>query len=246
MRAARARGNDSVRPVFIVGMPRSGTTLAEQILASHPQAFGGGELRFWHAATVNFESLAIRGEDVGGAVPAVAQAYLDLLSTLSTDAARVIDKMPANFMNLGSIHAAFPKAKIIHMQRDPLDTGLSIYFQIFSSIHAYATDLENIAHYYTQYSRFMRHWRSTLTEGAILDVPYEKLVEDPEPWIRRMVEFIDLPWDSRCLNFYETDRAVVTASNWQVRQRISRSSVGRWHNYEQFIGPLRMLEGLKV
>ena len=242
LRATRAVGNDSLRPVFIVGMPRSGTTLAEQIIASHPDAFGGGELRFWHTATVNYEASA---PSSAGAIPAAADEYLRVLATLSADAARVVDKMPANFMNLGLIHAAFPKARIIHLQRNPLDTGLSIYFQIFSNTHTYATDLERIAHYFTQYSRLMQHWRSELGAGAILDVPYEKLVEDPEPWIRKIVEFIGLPWDPRCLDFHQTDRTVVTASNWQVRQRITRSSTGRWRNYDKFIGPLRSLTGLE-
>jgi tetratricopeptide (TPR) repeat protein len=245
LRVARAEGHPSRRPVFIVGMPRSGTTLTEQILASHPAAFGGGELRFWHSASVNYESLALRGAISSGAVSAAADKYLEFLAALSADASRVIDKMPANFLNLGLIHAAFPHARIIHMQRNPLDTGLSIYFQIFSNTHTYANDLEDIAHYFTQYSRLMQHWRSTLTEGAMLDVPYEKLVEDPEPWIRKIVQFAGLPWDPCCLDFHRTERTVVTASNWQVRQRITKSSSGRWRNYEQFLGPLRRLAQLE-
>jgi tetratricopeptide (TPR) repeat protein len=245
LRGARAEGNESTRPVFIVGMPRSGTTLTEQILASHPSAFGCGELRFWHGACVKYESLAQCGAQSSGAIRAAADNYLRLLATLSADASRVIDKMPANFMNLGLIHAAFPNARIIHMQRNPLDTGLSIYFQIFSNTHTYANDLEDIAHYFTQYYRLMQHWRSTLTEGAILDVPYEELVQDPEPWIRKIVQFVGLPWDSRCLDFHQTERTVVTASNWQVRQRITKSSAGRWRNYEPLLGPLRSLAELE-
>jgi tetratricopeptide (TPR) repeat protein len=242
---ARAQGNESGRPVFIVGMPRSGTTLTEQILASHPEAFGCGELRFWHAACVDYESSVLRGAEGRGAIPAAAEKYLSLLASFSADAARVIDKMPANFMNLGLIHAAFPHARILHMRRNPLDTGLSIYFQIFSNTHLYANDLEDIAHYFTQYSRLMVHWRSTLPKGTILEVPYEKLVADPEAGIREIVQFVGLPWDPRCLRFNETERTVITASNWQVRQRISTSAAGRWRNYERYLGPLRSLTELE-
>jgi len=245
LRTARTQGNDSERPVFIVGMPRSGTTLTEQILASHPDAFGCGELRFWHAACVEYESSAPRGTEGRGAIAAAAEKYLSLLTGLSADAARVIDKMPANFMNLGLIHAAFPHARILHMHRNPLDTGLSIYFQILSNTHLYANDLEDIAHYFRQYSRLMAHWRSTLAESTILEVPYEKLVADPEPWIRKIVQFAGLPWEARCLDFHETERTVITASNWQVRQRISTSAAGRWRNYERYLGPLRSLPELE-
>jgi len=242
---ARAQGNGSERPVFIVGMPRSGTTLAEQILASHPEAFGCGELRFWHSACVDYESSVPHGAEGRGAIPAAAEKYLSLLASFSADASRVIDKMPANFMNLGLIHAAFPHARILHMRRDPRDTGLSIYFQIFSNTHLYANDLQDIAHYFTQYSRLMVHWRSSLPKGTILEVPYEQLVADPEPWIREIVQFVGLPWDPRCLKFYETERTVITASNWQVRQRISTSAAGRWRNYERYLGPLRSLTELE-
>jgi tetratricopeptide (TPR) repeat protein len=245
LRGARAQSNESRRPVFIVGMPRSGTTLTEQILASHPEAFGCGELRFWHAACVDYESSVLRGAEGRGAIPAAAEKYLSLLASFSADAARVIDKMPANFMNLGLIHAAFPHARILHMRRNPLDTGLSIYFQIFSNTHLYANDLEDIAHYFTQYSRLMVHWRSTLPKGTILEVPYEKLVADPEAGIREIVQFVGLSWDPRCLRFNETERTVITASNWHVRQRISTSATGRWRNYERYLGPLRSLTELE-
>jgi tetratricopeptide (TPR) repeat protein len=242
---ARAQGNDSARPVFIVGMPRSGTTLTEQILASHPEAFGCGELRFWHTACVDYESSTLRESESREGLPAAAEKYLSLLAGFSTDASRVIDKMPANFMNLGLIHAALPHARILHMRRNPQDTGLSIYFQIFSNTYLYANDLEDIAHYFTQYSRLMMHWRSTLADGTILEVPYEKLVADPEPWIRKIVQFVGLPWDPRCLRFHETERTVSTASNWQVRQRITTSAAGRWRNYEKYLGPLLSLHELE-
>ena len=231
----------SERPVFIVGMLRSGTSLAEQILASHPAVFGAGELSFWNIATATYESSALGGRRTASAIAGVAGDYLAELGHYSADAQRVVDKMPGNFMNLGLIHAVLPTARIIHMQRHPIDTCLSNYFQNLSLVHAYAIDLEDLADYYGEYLRVMEHWRSILPAGAILEVPYEALVEDPEAWSRRMVDFIGLPWDPRCLDFHELSRTVSTASNWQVRQRISKAAAGRWHNYEPHIGPLRRL-----
>jgi tetratricopeptide (TPR) repeat protein len=227
---ARGAVAASSRPVFIVGMLRSGTSLAEQILASHPQVFGAGELTFWSSASGADEPLG-----------KLADAYLHVLAQLSPDAARVIDKMPGNFLHLGLIHAALPNARIIHMRRNPIDTCLSIYFQHFEANHSYANDLADLAHAYSEYLRVMKHWRSTLPEQTILDVPYEGLVEDQEAWSRKMLDFIGLPWDSRCLDFERTERTVITASKWQVRQKINTSSVERWRHYEQFVGPLRAL-----
>src|SRR5262249_49635870 len=170
---------ESARPVFIIGMPRSGTSLAEQILASHPQAFGAGEIRFWDAAFGSREGLASRG----GAAPAfesLARDYLARLPAPAAAASRVTDKMPANFLYAGLIHAALPQARIIHMQRHPLDTCLSVYFQNFFNVSPYANDLDSIAHYYGEYLRVMAHWRRTLPASALLDVPYEGLVAEPD------------------------------------------------------------------
>jgi tetratricopeptide (TPR) repeat protein len=248
------------RPVFIVGMPRSGTTLAEQILASHPAVFGAGELPFWNSAASTHQSFA-RGGEAGahsgdtsadtaakevsdGIAFKLATDYLRLLGDLSPDALRVIDKMPANFSCLGLIHEALPNARIIHMRRNPIDTCLSIYFQHFKGAHAYANDLDDLAHYYTEYVRLMQHWKSILPEGAILDVPYESLVADQEVWSRRMLEFIGVPWDPHCMDFHQTQRNVMSASKWQVRQKMTRSSIERWRNYEQFVGPLLALARL--
>jgi len=235
---AGANASPSERPVFIVGMLRSGTSLAEQILASHPAAFGAGELAFWGAAA------AERSADAAPTIDGLAKAYLDLLSGLNGDAARVIDKMPSNVMHLGLIHAVFPNARIIHMRRNPIDTCLSIYLQHFEATLAYANDLDDLAHAYGQYLRLMRHWRRTLPESAILDVPYEALVADQEGWSRRMVAFVGLPWDPACLTFDQTARTVITASKWQVRQKISASAVERWRNYAAFIEPLLGLPAL--
>jgi hypothetical protein len=160
---------------------------------------------------------------------------------VSVDALRVVDKMPTNFAFLGCIHAVLPNARIIHMQRNPLDTCLSIYLQHFESTVSYANDLEDLAHYYSEYLRLMHHWRLTLPAGVILDVPYEGLVADQETWSRKMLEFIGLPWDPRCLDFHQAQRTVITASKWQVRQKVSSSSVGRWRRYEKFLNPLLRL-----
>jgi tetratricopeptide (TPR) repeat protein len=234
-----ADASASARPVFIVGMPRSGTSLAEQILASHPAVFGAGELTFWNAASgAMHKSSTLDGEMSGSVIGKLADDYLRLLESLSSDALRVVDKMPANFLSLGLIHAALPNARIIHIQRNPIDTCLSIYFQHFRAAHSYANDLEDLAHYYAEYLRVMKHWRSALPEQAILDVPYEGLVDDQDAWSRRLLEFVGLPWDPRCMDFHRTDRSVLTASKWQVRQKMSRSSIGRWRNYEKFVGPL--------
>lgn len=235
----------SDRPVFVVGMPRSGTSLVEQILASHPLVFGAGELTFWR----NAKDLLLPGAVLDAALTEetlqrLATRYLDHLATFTTDAARVVDKMPDNFIHLGLIHAAFPNAKFIHTQRHPIDTCLSIYFQSFSAAYRYASDLADLAHYYREYHRLMAHWRGILPEGSMLELRYEDLLADQEGVSRRMVEFVGLDWDERCLNYQDTQRRVATASKWQVRQKLYTTSVARWRHYEAFIAPLKELEDL--
>ena len=244
IRELQAGGNDSERPVFIVGMPRSGTSLSEQILASHPAVFGAGELAYWQKALSSFESAQAQGKPGGSLVTQIARDYLPRLSALSAQALRVVDKMPQNFFAMGLIHAAFPRARIIHLQRHPIDTCLSIYFHYFSHLHPYANEFDSLSHYYGQYLRITDHWRAVLPESALLEVPYEALIADQEPWSRRMVDFVGLPWDPNCLNFHETDRVVITLSKWQVRQKISATSAGRWRNYEKHVGPLLPLIAL--
>jgi hypothetical protein len=241
---AKIHANASPRPVFIVGMPRSGTSLAEQILASHPAVFGAGEIPFWNLSSAQVAAAAVRGEPAHAAVAPVADAYLKLLADRSAEALRVTDKMPGNFAHMGLIHAAFPSARFIHMRRGPIDTCLSIYFQNFHLVHSYTNDLGDLAHYYTEYLRIMDHWRSVLPPGVILEVPYEALIDDVETWSRRMVQFIGMPWDAACLEFHRTSRNVSTFSRWQVRQKISKSSVDRWRNYAQHVGPLLPLAEL--
>lgn len=230
-------GQPSDRPVFVFGMPRSGTTLAEQILASHPEVHAAGEVLFWQFAA-DAELAAPAGERTA-TVAALGQRYLELFAALPAAKRRVVDKLPSNFKNLGLIHAALPQARFIHLERHPLDTCLSIYFQGFTAAHAYAADLSDLGHYYREYRRLMAHWRTTLPSEALLEVRYEALVDDPETWSRRMLDHSGLSWDPRCLAFHRTERAVLTASNWQVRQPISKGSIGRWRRYERFLGPLR-------
>jgi tetratricopeptide (TPR) repeat protein len=241
MRRCRAQASTSQLPVFIVGMPRSGTSLTEQILASHPDVFGAGEVAFWNAAYHANQDAALECKMDANVIAGMARDYLDHLTSLAGGAQRVVDKMPANFLYAGLIHCALPQARIIHMQRHPIDTCLSIYFQNFFSIGAYANDLGNLAHYYGEYVRITNHWRAVLPATTLLEIPYEALIEDQEGWTRRMLDFIGVPWDPKCLDFHKTDRVVITVSKWQVRQKISKASVGRWRNYERFVGPLRSL-----
>ncbi len=223
----------SERPVFIVGMPRSGTSLVEQIVASHPLVSGAGELNFWSNAMPNV-STATESEGIHF----LADAYLNLLSSYSVNAARVIDKAPHNFKNLGLIHTVFPQARILHLQRNPIDTCLSIYFQDFSTSFSFANDLHSLAHYYREYLRLMAHWRATIPAAQFLDVPYDALVQDQERWSRKIIDFLGLEWDPRCLDFQHTKRKVETASQWQVRQGMYKTSVERWRKYEPYLGPL--------
>ena len=239
-----ADANDSQRPVFVTGMMRSGTSLVEQIIASHPAAQGAGELPFWNDAMRKHED-AIRSS--GLAAPArkkLAETYLSTLNSHAADARRVVDKSTFNADFLGPIHCVLPRARIVYVRRDPLDTCLSCYFHQFSPAHNFAMDLGDLAHYYGEHHRLMAHWRAVLPQGALLEVPYAELVADQEKWTRRIIEFIGLEWDDRCLDFHRTQRPVATASFWQVRQKIFNNSIGRWHNYKKFLGPLRDLQDL--
>jgi tetratricopeptide (TPR) repeat protein len=240
-RGIRPAASDAERAVFIVGMPRSGTTLAEQILASHPDVFGAGELPYWQDAALRYRAAVGDGVHSQQLATRLGGEYLDLLRNLSADAQRVVDKMPANFWCLGLIHEALPNARIIHMRRDPVDTCLSVYFQHFKTALPYADDLADLAHFYGEYRRLMNHWKATLPAQTMLDLPYESLVADPEASSRKMLQFIGLGWDPRCLEFHLNRRSVMTASKWQVRQKINASSIRRWKNYEPFIGPLLTL-----
>ena len=236
--------HDSRRPVLVVGMMRSGTSLVEQIIASHPDAVGAGELQFWGMTEYKHPNVFRGRETDSGVIGKLAASYLELLARHSSDAARVVDKTPANVDYLGFIHRVLPNARFIYMQRDPVDTCLSCYFQNFVNAASFAMDLQDLAHYYREHHRLVAHWRSVLPKEVFLAVPYEGLVADPEAWSRRVLEFIGLEWDPKVLEFYETERAVMTASHWQVRQKMYSSSVGRWKHYQKFIGPLLKLRNL--
>ena len=235
--------------IFIVGMPRSGTTLIEQILDSHPQVFGCGELPDIgnlasrlpgpHGATQGYpQGVAFLSEQT---CTELARHYVQRVKTLSGGADFVTDKMPQNFQFIGLLALLFPGAKIIHCLRDPLDTCLSCYFQNFrfqNTALAFSNDLSNLGHYYKQYQRLMAHWRETLGI-AMLEVSYETLVADQETITRQMLAFCGLPWDEQCLKFYKSGRAATTASYNQVRQPMYRKSVQRWKRYEQYLDPLK-------
>ena len=238
---AHAGASDSPLPVLVTGMPRSGTSLIEQIIASHPQARGAGELEFWSRAAHKHRAALEAGPPSADLTRNLVAGYLRELGAHSSAAARVVDKATANVDHLGLVHMLFPRARIIYAQRDPIDTCLSCYFQPFSAALGFTTDLEWLADYYRQHQRLMAHWRSALPSGSMLEVPYEELVADQESWTRRILEFIGLAWDPRCLTFQNTERPVATASYWQVRQKIYQSSVSRWRDYRKFIGPLLAL-----
>jgi hypothetical protein len=223
-------------------MPRSGTSLVEQILASHPSVKGAGELPFWSSTQIDPESIAGPNGLDESTIKKLAADYLRLLEAQVGDAQHIVDKAPANSDNLGLIHSVFPKARIIYMQRDPIDTCLSIYFQRLAVSLNFTMDLSDLAHYFREHQRLMVHWRSVLPPGSILDVPYAELVTDQEGWTRRILDFVGLEWDDRCLNFHATKRAVATSSAWQVRQKIYGGSVERWRNYKRFISPVLSLK----
>jgi tetratricopeptide (TPR) repeat protein len=241
IKRVRSETSASIKPVFVVGMPRSGTSLAEQIIASHPSAAGAGELEFWRDTQREHETAMQNGADGETARKKMAESYLRSLGASST-ATRIVDKAPVNSDYLGVIHTIFPNARIIYMKRDPRDICLSCYFQNFSIALNFTLDLSDLAHYYREHHRLMSHWRAVLPPGSILDVPYEELVTDQEGWTRKILDFLGLEWDEHCLNFHTTDRPVPTASFWQVRQKLYKNSVQRWRRYDKFIGPLRGLE----
>ena len=236
--AACGYASDSVQPVFVVGMMRSGTTLVEQILASHPQVKGFGERGFWNERVRAHENDVRNGMLPDPLRRELAGEYPKTIDRYAAGAARVVDKAPVNADYLGLINSIFPRARIINMMRDPIDTCLSCYFQHFSSGLNFTMELADLAHYHGEHDRLMSHWRSVLPPGAVLDVPYEEHVQQQEKWTRRILAFVGLDWDPQCLKFYETKRRVSTASLWQVRQPMQSDSVARWRNYEPFIKPL--------
>ena len=235
-------GSDSDKPVFVLGMPRSGTSLTEHILASHPSIKSAGELPFWYAAMLARQEEVRRGLLDLPTRKKLAEDCLRLLETHRSDALRVIDKTAVNSDLIGIIYSVFPNARFIYMERDPIDTCLSCYFQQFVAALSFCADLSDLAHYYSGHRRLMKHWQSVLPAEKLLVVPYEGLVADHEGWTRKMLDFLGLDCNDRCLSFSDTQRLVVTASAWQVRQKIYSDSVGRSRAYKKFLGPLKALK----
>ena len=236
----KGHGSPSELPILIVGMMRSGTTLMEQILSSHPSVGGTGEQPFWLDNWRSGMTPDQKAVDPKGIVEA-ADRYLAILERAVLQKARAVDKMPANYPGLGIIHLALPNAKIIHMRRDPIDTCLSIYTTPNRSHPEFAYDRDNIICAYREYQRIMKHWMAVLPEGVVLEVDYEELVSDPEPAIRRVLEFCSLPWDEACLRPELNRKSVSTPSAWQVRQPIYRTSSGRRTRFEPWLGAFQEL-----
>ena len=236
--------SQTARPVFIVGMMRSGTSLCEQIIASHPECFGAGELEFWHDIFKR-ESRVVLDElpsDVD--ISAISDSFLNFMNDRAGTAARFVDKTPFNLMYLGLIHKVFPKAKILYMRRNPIDTCLSCYFNDFINGASFSMDLQSLAHFYREQLRLAEHWKSVLPADVFMEVPYEGLVQEQECWSRKIIDFIGLEWDDCVLRFHEIEREVRTASALQVREKLHSGAVGRWKPYREFLEPLLKLESL--
>lgn len=233
------------RPLFIVGMPRSGTSLVEQIIASHPDAMGAGELEAISSLIKDSANFNANNKAYPKVVShlstdqfnVLARKYLQRIDRLDSSAKYVTDKMPHNFLHLGFIQLLFPNCKIIHCRRSPLDTSLSCYFQDFSGNHPYSTDLNNLAEYYKLYNDLMEFWQDNLSL-PIFTIDYEDLVSNQLETSKRLIDFCELGWHDNCENFYDSKRLVSTASYDQVRQKVYSKSVNRWKNYESFIQPL--------
>jgi len=237
---AGGAGFDDERPVFVLGMPRSGTTLVEQILASHPAVYGAGELESMSEAAARH----ISGFPAGAGLlapagfKAIGRDYVRALVRDAGKAQRVTDKMPRNFLFIGVIALALPKARIIHCRRSPMDTCLSAFTLHFPRGQEFSYDLAELGTYYRLYRRLMDHWHRVLP-GRILDVAYEDVVAEPERKARELIEHCGLEWDDACLDFHRTKRQVMTASATQVREPVHRRSVARWRRFERHLAPLR-------
>jgi tetratricopeptide (TPR) repeat protein len=234
-----AVGRDDETPVLVLGMPRSGTTLVERILSSHPQVGGGGERSFWNENAPAWVSAPT--EKLAASAEGLRASYLGLLRSVAPEALRVTDKMPFNFLWVGLVHVLLPKARVVHCRRNPLDTCLSIYSTYFAQHWGFASDRGDLAAYYRQYMRLADHWRTVLPADRMIDVDYEQATSSPEETARRLIAFCGLDWDPGCLTPERNTDAVRTASRWQARQPIYRSSVERWRNYEPWLGELREL-----
>lgn len=230
-------GSSSGKPLFIVGMARSGTTLLEQIVSSHPKVTGAGELGSWLDMEIFQRSALPTPKDMQN----VANRFLDKLKSYSRDSERVTVKTPQNYFMLGQILAVFPNCRILHCQRSPIDTCLSIYTTAFFSGPDFAHELTSLVTAYREYLRVMDHWRRVLPNDRFLDVSYESLVSDRETVLREVVTFLDLKWDDSLLHHENNDHAISTPSLWQARQPVFTRSVERWRKFEPWLGPLKEL-----
>jgi tetratricopeptide (TPR) repeat protein len=234
---SEAVGEPSAIPIFVLGMPRSGSSLIEQCLASHPAIHGGGELpTLATVAGAGYPEIIQNLEDT--AFRRLGAAYLARLPALPTGKTRLIDKMPYNFLYAGLIRLILPHARIIHTVRDPVETCVSCFSKLFPTGQLYSYDLGELGRYYRGYRTVMAHWHSVLPDDAMLDVSYEAVVEDFETQMRRVIAYCGLPWDDQCLEFHRTQRPVRTASAVQVRQPLFRTSLQRWRRYETWLAPL--------
>ena len=239
-------GLNDERPVFIVGMPRSGSTLVEQILSSHPDVYGAGEVKYLSRALGQlrdrFPSLPKYPEMVAKITPAqleiAAKNYQQALSAGAGDAKRITDKLLTNYFFVGLIHLLLPKAKIIHTQRDPVDTCLSGFTKLFKDDMPHSYDLGELGRYYGKYRELMEHWEKVLPEGTLISVQYEDVVANTEKEARRLIEFLRLPWNGKCVDFHKSERPVKTASVAQVRKPIYNTSIKRWEKYGDGLQPL--------
>ena len=239
-------GARSRAPIFVVGMPRSGSTLVEQILASHPSVHGAGEIPQFGDAVASLgrghfgsEGFLSQVASMSGAdLRRIGERYLADISHLADGKSRIVNKLPGNFVALGLIHLALPDAIVIHSRRDPIDTSLSRFSKIFVPGQAYGYDLGELGRYHRGYDRLMAHWRETLPAATLVDVDYEAVVADLEAEARRLIAACGLEWDEACLAFHRSPRPVMTPSRSQVRQPIYATSVGRWRPYQEMLRPL--------
>lgn len=243
-RTARC-GQLSTVPIFIVGMPRSGTSLVEQILSRHPQVHAGGELKLMSAALHHVLGPAYRHDPSGSVfelsdegLRTVGHRYLADLNAIAPSTPHITDKLPGNFLRLGLIHILYPEARIVHCVRDARDTCVSLFTTLLSASHDYTSNLAELGAYYCEYLRLMQHWRHILPAGVLLDFRYEDLIEDTEKQVRRLLAHCGLSWDPACLQFTASKHPVRTASAYQVRKPIYHSSIGRWRHYKPYLHEL--------
>jgi hypothetical protein len=254
MKARSGGGDGSWSPIFIVGMPRSGTTLLEQVLASHSKVFGAGELETFKEAIAE----CVRSRGVTDAYPLLAEAltqdhirqlgekYTTRVRARAPEVERIVDKMPLNFAFVGLIHLALPNARVINVRRDPLDTCVSCFSLLFSGSQPFAYDLGELGRYFRGYERVMEHWHEVLPPGVMIDVRYEDLVDDLEGTAKRALRHCGLDWEDACRDFHDTKRPVRTASQMQVREPVYRRSIGNWRRYGEYLEPLARALGIDI